>query len=447
MSRHDIGVTPYGVMPASSSFSTAPMLFEPALYHDEGPAFFGTLVLQPGKRPKHQGYPVAVLPDWLHAVQGSKLDTYITQAQLMRPRRLIANVRSIGLVWADCGDDGQLSKHGDAAAVGWMLRAIDDAGLPVPSLIVASGRGYHVKWLFDGQLALEELPRWNAVERALNEALRGDLGADMSATDAARVLRVVGTENSRTGTVARIVWRNDVNGSPLRYDFETLAFEVLPKPIEIASGKPTKTRRQATGFQTYTIATLWWGRYHDLRRLCAMRGWSRSRGGVPVGYRDLVLFLFSVALSWVALPERWLQEIEAIGEEYTPTLKAMERRTYVGTVYKKLVASRMPGRKDERYRYSTARLVLDLGISHEEMRNLKYLVAPEIMRERKLERYSAYSAQRRAPESEAIKIKRAIRNEKIRRMAAEGRSLRDIAKEVGCSPQTAMRALAEPTAG
>ena len=54
------------------------MLFEPALYHGGGSAFFGTLVLKEGALPRYQGFPVAALPDWFHAVQGSTLDPYIT---------------------------------------------------------------------------------------------------------------------------------------------------------------------------------------------------------------------------------------------------------------------------------------------------------------------------------------------------------------------------------
>jgi hypothetical protein len=86
----------------------------------------------------------------------------------------------------------------DRAAVAWA--DLDDArGLarlrefrPAPSLVIASGTAGHVHayWQLDGRLAVPELER-------VNRALATKLSADESSCDAARVLRVAGTQSHK----------------------------------------------------------------------------------------------------------------------------------------------------------------------------------------------------------------------------------------------------------
>lgn len=379
---------------------------------------------------------------WLRSVD-PKRDTYISQAEFFAPKRRIATLRSIGLVWADCGDDGRFSHLEERVAVKRIREVISEAGIPDPSIIVSSGRGYHPKWIFERGVPAAALPRWSAVERAITGTLKDELDADPKATDAARVLRLAGTLNTRNGKIAHIAYRNDVNGEPYRYDFEQFCRDVLQyeRPGTLTSlDKAPKAKRAATGFRTYTIGTLWWGRYLDLRRLCELRGWGAPYG-VPEGFRDLVLFFFSVALSWVALPQNWWFEVLAIASEFTPALKDHERRSFVGTVYRRLMASKVPGGQEVRYRYSTARMIQDLGISRQEMRSLKHLVAPEIARERKLLRDAENAALKRSEASTETKVKRAIRDEKIRRMHNEGANVSLIAATLGISRPTVYAAL------
>lgn len=425
-----------------SPLSAALHLFEPELYHGSGPAYFGSLIKRDNARPIHACYPVEELPTWLKLVDPAR-DTFVSQAEFFAPKRRIATLRSIGLVWADCGDDGRLAELGERAAVHRILKAVDDAGIPEPSIIVSSGRGYHPKWLFDKGVPSRALPRWTALERAVTAALRDDLDADPKATDAARVLRLAGTVNTRNGKVAGIVHRRDLDsGEPLRYDFEQLCRDILRYDRPGIAEQATKTRkRAATGFRTYTVGTLWWGRYYDLMRLCELRGWTAMSGGVPQGFRDIMLFFFAVALSWVALPQNWWHEVLAIAALYTPTLKDHERRGFVGSVYRRLLDARNSEWGHGRYKYSTARIIQDLGISVQEMRSLKHLVLPDMAAARKRELNEQNKARVRAEVSERLSVAKALRNEKIHRMANEGTSVALIASTLGISRQTVYNVL------
>jgi hypothetical protein len=428
-----------------------PLFDEPLLYHDaSGRAYFGALIQNDG-RMLHDCYPVEHLPFWLKSIDRTR-DSYVSQAQFSRRQRRIAALRSIGLLWADLGDDGELGRYGDAWAVNRSLRVIDEAGIPAPSLIVGSGRGYHAKWLFERAVPWQALDRWSVVERTVVDRLRGPLNADLQATDPTRVLRVVGTVNSRTGTVARVVWTNAVNGLPVRYGFDAFADEVLPRLRashherrgEVLAGTEG-ARGEARGASHYTVGSLWWGRYRDLRRLCLLRGWSAPYGGVPEGYRDLVLFLGSVALSWLALPATWWGEVQSLAAELTPSLRRSEWQTYVGTAHRRLLASVGDGKQEQRYRYSTARIVSDLGISREEMASLEMLIDPDLAHTRKLEKDRVRDEKARrargAVERGTYLATAEDRAQKARRLAAEGHSVREVAQILGISKSLAHQAL------
>jgi hypothetical protein len=205
-------------------------------------------------------------------------------------------------------------------------------------------------------------------------------------------------------------------------------------------------RGAARGALHYTVGSLWWSRYRDIRRLCALRGWSAPYGGVPEGYRDQVLFLGSVALSWLALPVTWWGEVESLAAELTPSLREREWKTYVGTAYRRLLASVGDGKTEQRYRYSTARIVSDLGISREEMASLEMLVTPEIAHTRKLEKdQKRIQELRRASgvvERDTYLATAAERAQEARRLAAEGLSQAAIAERLRVNQSTVSRFLA-----
>lgn len=79
------------------------------------------------------------------------------------------------------------------------LEALARARLPRPSLAVSTGRGLALVWRHTA-VDRTELVRWNFCQSRIWGALRS-VGSDRAATDAARVLRLVGTVNSRSGSL------------------------------------------------------------------------------------------------------------------------------------------------------------------------------------------------------------------------------------------------------
>ena len=267
------------------SFSEQGQLFDPAdearCYHDVNRhGFFSLLVatgLGGGK--KQDSYRLSQMPVVLSMLDDSR-DTWLSQAEFIKPNRRVVNLARIGLLFTDLDTYYEPWARGrspeqQAAVVMFRCR---DVGVPPPSLIVFSGRGLQLKWLLDGTIPRQALPRWNACQRALVKRLAW-LGADPKAKDASRVLRLINTVNSKSGEVCRVIHvENGPDGDPLRYNFEYLTESLLPmarwdieadrksraeqRKLKLLPGGRTSNLRGFSGRQ------LAWDRLEDLRVVC-----------------------------------------------------------------------------------------------------------------------------------------------------------------------------------
>lgn len=435
------------------------LLGEPELYlsAQSRHAYFGTLVKRANGTMMSGMHDVVDMPMVLRGLDRAR-DSFISQATFQQRRRRIAFLSEIGLVWADLDCPllrERRSEYGEAHVIEYVLRAIDDERIPTPSIIVASGRGYHAKWLFEGPVPWQALERWSALEKHIVARLHDVLQADKNCTDAARVLRLVDTVNTKNGEMAHVAWENRVAGEIVRYPFDRLCDEVfgtlrpshherfVEPNVVVASEKSALAARPRAGIATYTQASLWWARYRDLRRLCELRGWTGERG-VPEGYRDLVLFFGATALTWFAPQKTWWLETAALASQFTPTLRGEEWRGYVGATHRRMMSSSVPG-VEQRYRYSTARIVSDLAISTVEQKELQVLVAPGLATERKRERDRIGREERRraagAVPRDVYVARAEERAVEARELSESGLSIRTIAKRLGASKSEVARLL------
>ncbi len=210
-------------------------LFSPAdeagCYHDTARQGFFSLLMATGEgsSKKQDSYRLSQMPVVLSMLDHSR-DTWLSQAEFIKPNRRVVNLARIGLLFADLDTYREPWAQGrspEQLAAAVMFRCYDE-GVPPPSILVFSGRGVQAKWLLDGTLPRQALPRWNACQRYLIDRLAG-LGADPAAKDASRVLRLVNTVNSKSGEVCRVIHvEQGPDGEPIRYNFEYLAEALLP---------------------------------------------------------------------------------------------------------------------------------------------------------------------------------------------------------------------------
>lgn len=236
----------------------------------------------------------------LLAAQEGQPDRYISANQF-HGWRLVRLLKSLRACYVDVDGCTDLPR---------VLEALRDAQMPPPSAVVWSGRGLHLYWLLK-PVPAQALPVWQRVQDTLVKALL-DVGADPAAKDCTRVLRLVGSINSKTGTEVRGLVLD-----PEPYEFRHLCDEVLGQrqPGRVAVVRDLSAVRAERGerIRTGSIYDRWHLVYRDLLAIAEYH----FLGGVPHGHRDKWLFLSAVALSWFANPATLRGELERQAQAWT----------------------------------------------------------------------------------------------------------------------------------
>lgn len=272
---------------------------EAGLIHNSGRhGYFSLLTAGRGNEKVQESYRLADMAYVLEHLNPA-IDSWMSQAEFGRANRRVVNLLRIGLVFADL--DTYKMPWATGKSTQGLLQAIlsmcEGEGVPKPSIVVYSGRGLQAKWLLDGSLPRDALPRWNAVQRHLTDKL-ADAGADPAARDASRVLRVVETRNSKSGEQVQVVHVTaGQDGLPIRYSFDYLAECLLPVARwdieEARAARAEKTSPQLLlldGFKKPTNLVASSGRQLAWRRLEDLRMLAQLRGGVQEGQRMLHMF-------------------------------------------------------------------------------------------------------------------------------------------------------------
>ncbi len=151
---------------------------------------------------------VSVTAETFYELKGSA-DTYISMNPFKSGRRISENVSRFAMLYADID-----VSHGECADAEWakqsVLYALENdvfgVTVPTPSYVIDSGRGLYLWWVLEGGEDRAEL--WSTVERKLVYALL-PYGADTHCIDAARIMRVPGTVNSKNGRTVTVLRATD----------------------------------------------------------------------------------------------------------------------------------------------------------------------------------------------------------------------------------------------
>lgn len=299
------------------------------MYHDsKRTGFFSLLVDSRGEK-RQSSHCLADMPKVLSLLD-KKRDTWMSQAEFIRPNRRVVNLLRLGLLFADLDTYRvpALTGRTPEALAASVLYFCAEEGLPLPSVLIYSGRGIQAKWLLEGTIPRQALPRWNACQRYLVDRL-AHIGADPMAKDASRVLRTVETVNSKSGEVCRVVHvQSGTDGEPIRYNFEYLAEALLPvarwtieQQRQVQTGQRVRKKPfllvpggKADNLRGFSGRQLAWDRLEDLRKLAELRG------GVNEGSRMQHLFwrLNFLLLSGATNSKQMYHEAAALARELDP---------------------------------------------------------------------------------------------------------------------------------
>lgn len=173
-----------------------------------------------------------------------------------------------------------------------------DLDFPQPTNYIDSGRGLYIIWMLEPTVASRKAKRyWRKIEQSLIDLFL-EFGADKRVKDTARVLRLIGTINSKTGKKVRLIFPNNIDeeafwNNPKRYELKEIA-QYLWGYEEEKEDKPKreKNKNHTTNITTLrTAKNLHYTRARDLEKIVKLR---KDR---PLeGIREHLLFLYRLQL-------------------------------------------------------------------------------------------------------------------------------------------------------
>ncbi len=449
------------ILPGDRQFEIFSANDEAQLYHPGDRHGFFSLLFGSHKKTQ-RSYSLSEMAQVLKLVDYTR-DTWISQAEFTVPNRRVVNLARVGLLFIDL--DTYNSEIMRGRNVQEQINTLHfwcaDRGIPHPSLIVFSGRGLQLKWFLDNALPRAALPRWNACQKALVEALE-PLGADRQARDASRVLRLVESLHSKSGERVEVV---DVQGSadePVRYDFEQLAEILLPltrfelqrlREHRAAQKVDRQLRLQlvrdnpkAEIFKGYNGRSLAWARLDDIRTLGKLRGGWVSKQGASMRTTSLHWQLNFLCLSGAVNPSTFHFEAKELAKQLDPTWAFSINE--MGTLRKKAEAY-ASGQKIEfggrewpaLYTPKNQTLIDIFGITDAEQRQLRTIITPALATERdtirQREKRRAAGVQERSEYLSSFHDRRA----QIKTLKAEGVAVAEIARRLDVTRATVYTAL------
>jgi len=344
---------------------------------------------------KHRGrffedlHPIARMPEVLSGLDYS-VDTYISQHCYHSPQRLLATLSALSCAHLDI--DYYKSEFAGFPVSYVMEQALyrcECEGIPLPSIIIDSGRGLYLKWLWLTPLRGTALPRWQAVERALLKSFQ-DFEADKGATLGTQILRIEGSRNTKCDRVVGPIWTNGPRENPVRYDFDEFCDLVLPysrvqaqayKAEMAQRGKYLEEIKQNAALRSARLGgnhkapcapgpavakqieqdlagELWANRYDWIKRLANHRF---NGQGVPDGAkRDEFCWLAANALAWQTKAPK---EILATIQQLVPTYSLEEAKSSAAAVLNRLTINRHRGL----YTITNRRLIERLAVTDGEL--------------------------------------------------------------------------------
>lgn len=398
----------------------------------------------------------------LQNILGYNYNTYLSLNSFKSPRKTISNLYSLNALWSDI-DYYKVPKYKNKTH-DEMITIISKNKLIKkipPSLWIYSGRGIYPVWLIEDAYAKACLPIWNKLMDAIHQELVR-YGADPSATEASHVLRLAGSNNTKTNNKSKLV-KDIFNFNPKRYTLTQLSDEILYElkytkeewALILKKKKKNKKEKKACVVKSlYNIHSLNYARMQDIEKLIELRD------GKCKGTRELMIFLYRYwANCYHKSDETALQEALEINAMFneplseTEVIKAtknaadaaelweLKLNEYYALEKKPLVKKFFYEDKSGAYVYSNKKLISLLNVTQEEMRELLTIFNYEEKLRRKNEKRRADRRNENGLTSrEQSKMDRIY---VILELESKGLNQSKIAKEIGISRQAVSKLVKE----
>lgn len=241
------------------------------------------------------------------------------------------------------------------------------------------------------------------------------------ALDATRVLRVVGSVNSKTWTRVQILDKYDYI-----YKLREIQSEYLP---ELDPNRPKKKGRPSKVVFVHRERSLYYARIQDITKLCELRNYDVK------GQRELILFLYRYYLcSFYDDAEKALNDVLELNSQFTNPLMKNEVIKATGS------AEKVYFKKDKQYKYKNETLIDLLAITEEEEIYMSTIISKrEYKRRKNLRNSKAYKEKLKAEGKLSKKEEMEQIREKIKSLREEGFKNKDISKALSLTTKTLER--------
>ena len=369
-------------------------------------------------------------------------DVYFSQNTFFKPQRRIDNIRQLRSLYVD------LDVYTKGLEPEWVLGKLEHEyfgqTIPEPNLVVFSGRGLVLIWTID-PIPYMAMPLWRAVENYLVEQMK-DLGADIKATDPARIFRLAGSINSKNKALVKAEYRH-----AYRYDIHDLQYDYLPE-LSPKAQDPKKRGPKPKVLRMFNTYTLHLSRARDLAKLVELRQ------GNMEGYRETTCFLYRY---WTCClsndPARALDDTLDLNSEFIKPLpqkevinatKCAQKAWEAKSNEKANELAKAMGYPGAGYNLKNSKIIEWLDITPEEQTHMSTIIGSQEKRRRntaaKMESRRAQGVQPREVYLSEAEQKRNI----IRKAIKENptMSIRALAQLTGQSRSAVQRVKAEVTA-
>jgi len=374
----------------------------------------------------------------------TEIDVYQSQNGFTGNRRAVDTVSSLTSCWVDL-DVYNVPELRDVTEDELLDKVLDALPwLPMPTTVISSGRGFHFEWVFE-PMARERLPKWQQCMDVLTDVMR-PFGADPSCTDAARVLRVIGSTNTKNGEQVcgyrrtgervnfnkfyRVMMREGL-GLVAERDIQAQVDEQTPATRRLSSEK-----LKGQYLRSYQLAL---DRMADCHTLAGLRG-----SPYLAEHRRRLGFVYAVSGAWYwsdvdqakqeidSFADRHFHEPHKYGHKLHPTVLEYMRQARIG------VSLLWQGQKrDRRYYLRNIRAVEILEITLEEQQHMRTLISTQERTRRKEQRRRAAGMIDRQEYKKAAADKQA----KVKALADKYYGVNEIAETLHLSTNTVVEVL------
>lgn len=299
-----------------------------------------------------------------------------------------------------------------------------DTKIPAPSYVVNSGRGMYLLWRIDEHVNAQ--PRWEKVQTFLHNQLI-EFGADRAVvTDTARVLRMPGSINSKSGTEVQIM---ESYNPKYTYTLYEIMMDYMQNDITCHKYINKKPKREYKNNSKIvfinTPYSLYNARISDLEHLLIKY---RDKEG---GMRENILFLYRYYTLCICGNKKESLELTlALNSRLHNALSDEE-------VVKATASAEKYFDRDKCFRISNNKLVEFLNIDSDEMKEMKSIITVDERKNRKVERDRKAYLKKLAEKGENTKdYKIKLRLKSTYELLELGKSQKEICDELNISKST-----------